>query len=542
MNSDGMGAGGPVANSGINRSSVNIWLLALIVVIPTFMEVLDTTIVNVALRQISGGLQAAVTDSEWAITSYLAANAIILPISGWISRRMGRRNYFLLSIGLFTAASALCGISTSLGEMICFRVLQGLAGGGLQPGSQGILFDLFPKEKQGTAMTIFGVAALLAPILGPTLGGFLTDTYSWRWIFYINIPVGIIAWIACRMFLQDPEYLQREHAELKKHPTPFDTTGLSLLSLVMICWEILMSYGQQWDWFGDPFYRVQALTTLCILGAGALIYRERRFAHPILNFKPFGKSNFLVCCIIIFFGYAVLYGSGVILPNLLQSLLGYDALKSGLVLSPSGLFSIITMIGVGIAMSKMVDSRILIGLGLLVLAVGNFWFSKLNLEVSTVHFVWPRIVVSMGLSMIFAPINVAAFNYIPVEMRAGAVGLFALIRNEGGSFGTSIIQTILDRREQFHTLRLNEYLDRFNPAVVSYLNQMTSMFRGDNYGPVVSKEMALASLSNLRNQQANGLAYFDCFWLMGALCLILAFGVFLMKKAVAEKGAMIHAE
>jgi DHA2 family multidrug resistance protein len=524
-----------------SRPAISIWFMALIVVIPTFMEVLDSTIVNVALRQIAGGLQAASNDSQWTVTSYLAANATILPISGWLSGRLGRRNYFLLSIGIFTLSSALCGFSTNLGQLIFFRVVQGLAGGGLQPISQGILFDIFPKEKQGVAMTIFGVAALVAPVLGPTLGGLLTDTYSWRYIFYINIPVGIAALVACYIYLQDPEYLQKQHAEMKKNPSPFDTLGLILLSATMVCWEVVNTKGQEWDWFGDPFWRVQGLTALFIVALVSLIYRERRYRYPILNFKPLGDKNFLVCSIIIFMACAVLYGSVTILPTLLESLISYNAINAGLVVSPSGLFAILTMVGAGFAMSRQVDTRLLIGLGLAVMAMGCIWTSKLNLQCAPINFVGPNIVITMGISLIFAPINVAAFYYIPMELRASAIGLFALLRNEGGSWGTSAIQTILDRREQFHALRLNEYLDKFNPAVVSYLNQMTSYYRGENYGPVLSKQMALQSLSNLRTQQAEGLANLDCFWVMGIVALILIPGIYFMRRAVSEKGALIEA-
>src|SRR5271166_5077414 len=246
----------------------NPWLVALAVVVPTFMEVLDTTIANVALRYIAGGLSAAVTDSEWVITSYLAANAIILPISGWLGAHLGRRNYFLLSIAIFTISSGLCGMATSLGQLIFFRVMQGLAGGGLQPSSQAILLDSFPPEKQGAAQTLFGVAALLAPVVGPTLGGYITDEYSWRWIFYINLPVGALALFLCWLMVQDPEYLREHRKELKRQPLNFDFIGLSLLVLMIVCWEVVLSKGQEWDWLSDAFGRVQVLLTLFFI-AGA---------------------------------------------------------------------------------------------------------------------------------------------------------------------------------------------------------------------------------------------------------------------------------
>src|ERR1700726_2957740 len=252
------------------RPAINPWIIAAAVVVPAFMEVLDTTIANVALRYIAGGLSAAVTDSEWVITSYLAANAIVLPLSGWLSAHLGRRNYFMLSIAVFTFASALCGMATSLGEIILFRVLQGLAGGGLQPSSQGVLLDAFPPEKQGAAQTMFSIAALIGPIVGPTVGGWLVVNYDWRYIFYVNIPVGLLALAAAGFLVEDPDYLKKERAELRRQPLHFDYIGLGLLALAVSCWEILLSKGQEWDWTGDPFWRVQALILLFVLGLALL--------------------------------------------------------------------------------------------------------------------------------------------------------------------------------------------------------------------------------------------------------------------------------
>src|SRR6202453_5163275 len=298
----------------VARRVINPWIVALAVVVPTFMEVLDTTIANVALHQIAGGLSAAVTDSEWVITSYLAANAIILPISGWLAAHLGRRNYFLLSIAIFTLSSFLCGMATSLGQLILFRVIQGLAGGGLQPSSQGILLDSFPPEKQGAAQTMFGVAALLAPVVGPTLGGYITDEYSWRWIFLINIPVGIAALALCAIVVRDPDYLQDQRMELKKQPLNFDILGLSLLVMTMVCWEVVLSKGQEWDWFNDAFGRIQALAALFLIGATILVLCATRKSSPIVNFRPLLDRNFAPCCLIIFCAFGLLYGSRTLLP------------------------------------------------------------------------------------------------------------------------------------------------------------------------------------------------------------------------------------
>jgi DHA2 family multidrug resistance protein len=532
-------APGPAA---IGRPTVNPWVVAAAVVIPTFMEVLDTTIANVALRYIAGGLSAAVVDAEWVLTSYLAANATILPISGWISARLGRRNYFLLSIAVFTLASALCGMATSLGQIILFRVIQGLAGGGLQPSSQGILLDAFPPQKQGAAQTVFGVAALLAPVVGPTLGGYLTVQYDWRWIFFINVPVGALALVMCYFVVEDPDYLKKERAELRRRPLNFDYIGLGLLALAMSCWEIMLSKGQEWDWLGDPFWRVQTLLVLFVLGLGCLILREMRIGNPVVNFRPLGERNLAVSCVIIFCAFGVLYAVSTSLPGLLQSLFGYDAYVSGLVQSPAGFFSILTMLVLGVLLGRGTDARWLIAGGLLVMAAGCYWMARMNLYISPWQVVWPRVVTVVGLSMIFAPLNVAAFKYTPQHLRGAAVGLFALLRNEGGSVGTSMAQTVQERRLQFHTSRVGEFIDPLNPHVTGFLEQSRSLFVQQTGDPAGSGQMAVQALADLSQQQAAALAYFDVFWVAAVLGVALVFLVPMMKRSVAEKGGRVAVE
>jgi DHA2 family multidrug resistance protein len=535
-------SGVTLAPIGLGQPAINPWIIAAAVVIPTFMEVLDTTIANVALRYIAGGLSASEVDAEWVLTSYLAANATILPISGWLSAHLGRRNYFLLSITVFTIASGLCGMATSLGQIILFRVLQGLAGGGLQPSSQGILMDSFPREKQGAAQTLFGVAALLAPVVGPTLGGYLTVNYNWRWIFYINLPVGALALLFCYFVVEDPTYLKNERQELRRRPLNFDYIGLGLLALTMSCWEVLLSKGQEWDWLGDPFWRIQTLMFLFVFGLGSLIFREMRIANPVVNFRPLGERNFAASCIIVFCAYGVLYGASTSLPGLLQSLFGYDAYVSGLVMSPSGIFSVMMMLVVGQILGRGIDARWPIAGGLLILAGGCYWMAYMNLNISPWQVVWPRVVMICGLSMLFAPLNVAAYLYTPRHLRAAAVGLFALLRNEGGSVGTSMAQTIEQRRVQFHLSRLGETLDPFNPYVTTYGKQARELFLKQTGDPAGSQRMAWQALDNLRQEQAASLAYFDDFWLFAVLGAGLVFLVLLMKRSVAEKGAHIGAE
>jgi MFS transporter, DHA2 family, multidrug resistance protein len=524
------------------RRGINPWFIAIAVVVPTFMEVLDTTIANVALRYIAGGLSAAETDSEWVITSYLAANALVLTISGWLSARLGRRNYFLLSIGVFTLASGLCGIARSLPQIILFRIIQGLAGGGLQPSSQAILIDSFPPEKQGTAMSVFGIAALIGPIVGPTLGGWLVVNYDWRWIFYINLPVGLVALVASHFLVSDPQYLVEERAKLRGQPLNFDYIGLGLLALAVSSWEILLSKGQEWDWLGDPFWRIQTLVFFFIVGLGIFVYRALSAENPLLNLRVLGERNLAVSCVVLFSAFCVLYAASIALPAMLQALFGYDAYHAGLVLSPGGLSSITMLVIVSRLLGRGVDARWLIAAGLVVLAASNYWMAQLNLLVSPWQVVGPRMVLTAGLGLIFAPINVAAYMYVPKHLRGSAIALVSLLRNEGGSVGTSMSQTIQQRRDQFHLERLNANLDLLNPHVTSFLENARAFFYHITGDPAASKQMALAGLDNLRQQQALSLAYFDVFWLAAVLGVALVPLVFLMKRTVAEKGAHLAAE
>ncbi|MDB5311999.1 MAG: emrB [Gemmataceae bacterium] len=529
------------AINGIPRGP-NPWLIAFAVVVPTFMEVLDTTIANVALRYIAGGLSAAQVDSEWVITSYLAANAVILPMSGWLLTRLGRRNYFLLSIGGFTLSSLMCGVATSLDQLILFRVLQGLAGGGLQPCSQGILLDTFPKEKQGQAMTVFALAALVAPVVGPTLGGYITDNYSWRWIFFINIPVGGLAMLACYALVQDPAYLRAERIESRKSAARFDSIGLGLLVVVMVSWEVVLSKGQEWDWFGDPFYRVQVLAGLFVVCLIGLIARELRHPAPLVNLRPLADRNFAVGAVVVAVAFGILYGQTTALPGMLQTLFGYDATHSGLVLSPAGVFSVMLMPVVAFLLGRGVDARWLIMTGIGLMAVGNYWLSQMTLDIGPWDVVWPRVVLIVGLSLLFAPLNVAVYRNIPPHLRGAAVGLFSLLRNEGGSVGTSLAQTIQQRREQFHLLRLDEFLDTLNPALTEYLaglRPQLTLLSGDQ---AAADALGYQIVDNLRQQQATSLAYFDVFWVFAVAAALLVPLVLLMRRSVAEKGAHLAAE
>jgi DHA2 family multidrug resistance protein len=412
----------------------------------------------------------------------------------------------------------------------------------LQPSSQGVLLDAFPPEKQGAAQTLFGIAALLAPVVGPTLGGYLTVQYDWRWIFYINVPVGALALLVCYFVVEDPDYLKHERAELLRRPLNFDYVGLGLLALVMSAWEIMLSKGQEWDWLGDPFWRVQTLLVLFVGGLGLVMFREMRIGNPVVNFRVLSERNLAASCVIIFCAFAVLYGASTSLPGLLQSLFGYDAYVSGLVQSPAGVGSILMLLVVGTLLGRGTDARWLIAVGLLVMAAGCYWMSQMNLYISPWQVVWPRVVMICGLSMTFAPLNVAAFKYTPQHLRGAAVGLFALLRNEGGSVGTSQAQTIQERREQFHLARVGEFLDPFNPSVHSFFGEARALFYQQSGDPAGAQQQAVQALDTLRQQQASSLAYFDVFWVAAVVGGALIFLALLMKRSVAEKGTHLGAE
>ncbi len=336
--------------------------------------------------------------------------------------------------------------------------------------------------------------------------------------------------------------MKQERAALRKRPLNFDYIGLGLLALIMSSWEIMLSKGQEWDWYNDPFWRVQTLFIMFVLGLAALIFREMRIPNPVVNFRPLGERNLAACCIIIFCAYGVLYGASTSLPGLLQTLFGYDAYVSGLVQSPSGIFSIMGLIVVGRLMGRGVDARWVIAAGLLIMGVGNYWMALMNLFISPFWVIWPRVVMIVGLSAIFVSLNVAAFKYTPTHLRGAAVGLLALLRNEGGSVGTSVAQAFQWRRDNFHTARVGEFIDPLNPYVTAYFEQAQAFFYQQTGDPAGSKEMALQALSNLRDQQAGALAYFDDFWLFGVLAFGLVLLVPLMKRSVAEKGEHIGAE
>jgi len=426
------------------QRDANPWVIAGAVMLATFMEVLDTTVVNVSLPHIAGNLSATIDESTWTLTAYLVANAIVLPLSGWFSTLFGRKRFYITCVILFTLSSALCGLAPSLGMLVFFRVLQGLGGGALQPVSQAILVESFPKSKQGMAMAIFGIGVVFAPVIGPTLGGWITDNASWRWIFLINIPIGILSVLLATIFVFDPPYLLRKtFADGLK----LDYIGLGLLGLGLAFLEIMLENGQRKDWFSSDLIAASVvIAAVCLV---AVVFWELRVKDPVVDFRMLKDRNFALATGLIYVIGFILYGSTMLMPVFLQTLLGYTATLSGLVLSPGGIVVAFLMPMIGVMLGK-VQPRWLITFGLVLSAVGLLRMTGFDLEVDYRTALIARVVQMTGIAFLFVPINTAAFAFVPKEKVNNCTGLINLARNIGGSAGIATATTILARRQQFH--------------------------------------------------------------------------------------------
>jgi DHA2 family multidrug resistance protein len=525
------GVGQPVAATG---PRFNPWAIALTVTMATFMEVLDTSIANVALKHISGSLAASEDESTWVLTSYLVANAIALPLSGWLSTLVGRKRFYMTCVAVFTLSSALCGMAATLGQLVFFRVLQGIGGGGLQPSEQAILVDTFAPQKRGMAMAVYGVAILVAPILGPTLGGWITDNYSWRWIFYINVPVGCASLLLSNIVVEDPPYLKAQRAARRGKPLRIDYIGLGLLAVGLGALEVVFDKGQQEDWFGSRF--IVLLTSIAVAALLGAVVWELLHPSPILNIRLLGDRNFLFCGVVIFFAFGVLYGSTVLLPQMLQTLMGYSATMAGLVLSPAGFFTMLEMPIIGFLLGRRVDARWLIVAGLLIVATASFWMSTLTLQVAPRQLIWPRIVQTLGAGLLWVPINTAAYLYVPREQTNNASGLFNLIRNEGASIGVALATTLLQRNAQFHQTWLAGHVTPLDPQAVTAFGQMSGL--GGVADAVTGSQQGLGRLYGLVQREALTLSYLDLFRLFALASILVVPLVLLMRRSVARGGEM----
>jgi len=512
--------------------SINPWVIAVTVTLATFMEVLDTSIANVALPHISGSLSAGADESTWVLTSYLVSNAIVLPLSGWFSGLIGRKRFYMSCVAIFTVSSFLCGLAPSLGVLVIFRILQGVGGGGLQPSEQAILNDTFPLEKRGMAFAVYGLAVVVAPTIGPWLGGWITDNFSWRWIFYINVPVGIISLILTNFLVSDPPYMKKANL---KAGFRIDYIGIGLISLGLGSMQIILDKGQRDDWLSSGFIRI--FFALMIVGIIGGIIWELRQKEPVVDLKMLKDRNFAISTMTMFFLGFVLYSTTVLIPQMLQELLGYTAQLAGMALSPGGAVIMCMMPVVGILVSK-VDTRILITFGCIVSASALFVMAGWDLGLDYGHAVRARMLQSFGLAFLFIPINVAAFTYVPKEKTNMGTGIINLARNIGASVGIATVTTMLDRRAQFHQTRLTERVNDYSAAYHSTMNGLQTKLVAAGSTAAHATAQAHGMIYNTIQRQALMLAFIDNFKMLGVVFLGVIPVLLMMKKPKAPAGGV----
>jgi DHA2 family multidrug resistance protein len=517
----------------VSRPAINPWVIALAVTLATFMEVLDTSIANVALPHIAGGLSAGQDESTWILTSYLVSNAIVLPLSGWLSSIVGRKNFYMGCVALFTISSFMCGLAPNLSVLIICRVLQGAGGGGLQPSEQAILADTFPPAKRGMAFAVYGMAVVTAPAIGPTLGGWITDNFTWRWIFFINIPVGIISILLTSRLIQDPPYFKRR----KLSETHIDYVGLSFVALGLGALQIVLDKGQRDDWFESNF-----ILTLSLVSAAALIFViwwEWRNKDPIIDLHLFRDRTFGVSNLLMFMlGFALL-GSTLLLPLFSQTLLGYTAQQAGLALMPGGFTIILLLPLVGFLLSKYTPRWLLL-LGLIILSFSLFYMTNFDLQMDFRTVASARVIQAAGMAFLFVPINTAAYAFLPRDKNNAASGLMNLARNVGGSVGISVVTTMLDRRTQMHINNLSGHLSAGNAALQSMIQGASRAMVAHGASPAGGTQRAYALIQGTVERQATMLSYLDCFWFLGVAILAMVPMVFLIKKSKPGGGMAVH--
>ncbi len=510
-----------------NPRHINPWIIAITVMFGTFMEVLDTTVVNVSLPHIAGSLSATVDEATWTLTSYLVANAIILPITGWLANQFGRKRLLMMSVTGFTIASFLCGLAPSLPWLVVFRVMQGTAGGALQPLSQAVLLEAFPPQDRGKAMGFWGLGIVVAPILGPVLGGWLTESYSWRWVFYINIPVGLASIVMTRLFIFDPPYIGRKGGGV-------DYWGIGMLAVGIGALQVMLDKGQQEDWFSSHF--ILMLLVIAILAILAFVARELLAKAPVLNLRVLKNRTFAAGATLMTVVGFVLYGSMVLIPIWLQTLLGYPALQAGITMAPRGMGSFIAMPLVGAILPNR-DPRKFLIVGIIVSSATLFELSRLNLNAGYWNFFWPQFVQGISLACLFVPLTTITMGPIPKEQMGNATSLFNLMRNLGGSFGIATTTSLIARHQQEHINVLAANVTAYNPAARQMLQNMRSMFQAQGSGPVLSNSKAYASIWGMVQQQAAILSYIDVFVILAVVFLAILPLLLLMKKPPSGKAA-----
>lgn len=509
------------------KPSFNPWIIAASVMLATFMEVLDTSVANVALPHIAGNLSATPEEATWVLTSYLVANAIILPATGWLTTVFGRKKFLIVCIGIFTVASALCGAANSLGMLILARILQGAGGGALQPIAQSVLLESFPPEKRGSAMALYGLGVVVAPIIGPTLGGWITDNYSWRWIFYINLPIGILAAFMANMFVEDPPYLKNQK------PGRIDYIGFGLMALGLAALEITLDLGQQDDWFSSSRIIFTSVTCAVMLFSFVL-WELYGTDEPIVNLRIFKNRNFAVGTVLIACVGVVLYGSTALLPLFLQTLLGYPAVVSGLAVSPRGVGSVISMLVVG-RLIGIVDGRYLIVFGFSVLAYSTYMLTGINLEITNANILYPIIFSGFALGFVFVPLTTMTMGTLSNEQLGNAAGIYNLMRNAGGSIGIAAMTAFLARGGQAHLAQLISHLTPYDAAFQQMFQSIQSGLAAQ-MDVVSATQQTYGRIYGMALRQAMLLSYIDNFRLLAILCVLCVPTAFLFKRVKAKKG------
>jgi DHA2 family multidrug resistance protein len=513
--------------------AINPWIIAISVMLGTFMEVLDTTVVNVSLPHIAGDLSVTPEEATWVLTSYLVSNAIVLPLTGWLGNYFGRRNILLVSVGGFTLFSFLCGIAPNLPLLIIFRVLQGATGGGLQPLSQAILMEAFPPEKRAKAMAFWALGIVVAPMLGPVLGGWITDSYSWRWLFFINIPIGAAAVVMAVLFIHDPPYIKRGAGGI-------DYWGIGYLALGIGALQIILDKGQEDDWFASHFILI--LGILAVIGFVFFVVRELITNHPVVDLKIFKNRTYATGVFLMTVLGFVLYGSTVLLPLWLQTLMGYSALEAGMAMLPRGLGSFLFMPVVGILMGK-IESRILLASGLIISAFSIFQLSRLSLNAGYWDIFWPQLMQGMSMGLLFVPLTTITNGLIPKEQMGNATSLFNLMRNIGASIGIASVTTISARHAQTHINTLTQNVTIYSPATQAMVQGVRQNMMAHGVDSATATKQAYAGLFGMVQQQASMMAYVDVFFLLSIMFLVCLPLILIMKKPPkggGGPGSMAH--
>jgi DHA2 family multidrug resistance protein len=495
------------------KPAANPWAIALVVTMVAFMEILDTTIVNVALPHIAGSMSASTDDASWTLTSYLVANGIVLPISGWFGNLLGRKRYFLICIVMFTVCSFLCGIAGSLGQLIIFRLLQGFFGGGLQPTQQSIILDTFEPSKRGLAFAVTAVATIVAPVIGPTLGGWITDNYNWRWIFFINVPIGIVAFFAISALVEDPPWQKRAE---KRGRGGIDYIGLALIALAFGTLQIVMDRGEDDDWLGSPFIVTFAIiATLALIGTVVWLWNARR---PVVNIHVFADKNFSLGCVMIFSMAMVLYSSAVIIPQLAQEVLNYTAFDAGMILSPGALL-VVFAIPIVTKAAPYIQTRFIIAFGFLSLGLSLVYSHGLTPTIDFKTLAMMRAAQSFGLAFLFVPISTITYSTLPKELNGDAAALFTMFRNLAGSIGIALATSMVTERTQVRNAYLSQNLTPFNQSYQEFLDRSAQQLQSMGVAPDAVHQRAVNLAYTTLHTQASLLAYTDVF----AMCAILAF-------------------